>query len=138
VTATVVIGIVVLIATISLCVSVAVIVFKIVSSVTDELAQQRHAHEAQLADLLEHHHEEQSGLLDRFQAIRWEDLAAMRAIEESDEGGFYPPVGDEDEPGQTAPGQFNGLKELNERMRLTSEEQQLLMEDFPEEMSAES
>jgi len=138
VTATVIIGIVVLIATISLCISVAVIVFKIVSSVADELAQQRHAHEAQLNEILMHHHEEQSGLLDRFQAIRWEDLASLRAIDENEEGGFYPPTEDEDEPGQTAPGQFNGLRELNERMRLTNEEQQLLAEDFPEEMSAES
>lgn len=77
-----------------------------------------------------------SAVLDRFQAIRWEDLAAMRSIDDTSEaGGFFSPEEQREE----------GLVEVEEaerwgplsRLRVLNEqeqaEQELLAEDFPDE-----
>jgi hypothetical protein len=77
-----------------------------------------------------------SALLDRFQAIQWEDLAAMRALEDTtDEGGFLTPaeqaaesVVEIDEPGRWGP-----LSRLKVASNLSDNERQLLEEDFPDE-----
>lgn len=74
--------------------------------------------------------QQMSGLLDRFQAIRWEDLAALRSIEEPDDGGFIPPTPrkppavDDDDPGQWG--------SLGPIPRADAEEALLISEDFPD------
>lgn len=72
-----------------------------------------------------------SSLLDRFQAIRWEDLASLRALAETgEEGGFVSPEEQRGEVTVEEPGRWGHLSRLSERLRLTEEEQAMLDEDF--------
>jgi hypothetical protein len=81
-----------------------------------------------------------SATLDRFQAIRWEDLAAMRSLDDtSDEGGFLSPEDQQAEADQFVEvdeqvrwGPLSRLRRANE---LSDAEQELLEEDFPDEFT---
>lgn len=78
--------------------------------------------------------DQQSQLLDRFQAIRWEDLAALRSTSDAEDGGFFPPLTVVDvEPGlveQHTKGLWGRMG--NHQTELTDDEAELLAEDFPE------
>lgn len=120
-TASVIISIVALIVTSTTAIAVTVLVSQALSNAFRALS-----------DMHERAGKQQSQLLDRFQAIRWEDLAALRSVDETDEGGFFPPTEDA-EPGevtQELPGRWGSLSALRER--LSKEEQALLDEDFDE------
>jgi hypothetical protein len=85
------------------------------------------------------HNEQMSSLLDRFQAIRWEDLAAMRSIEDTSQmGGFLTPEqqaaeASDDEPTQAS--RWGPLSRLG-KPDVSDEEQALLDEDFPDDYPA--
>jgi hypothetical protein len=111
-----------------------------------------------LVTIMNQYADQQSQLLDRFQAIRWEDLMTLRSIQDSEdeEGGFFEPsdspitfqssngqvlIEDDTPPEEDyvevlEPG-WGSLSEANRRARVLAEEQALLEEDFPEEMTDE-
>jgi len=71
-------------------------------------------------------------VLDRLMTIKWEDFAAIKNLDEDEEGGFTPPTyADEPESVQTG-GDWGSLSTLHERMRLLDNEQEILNEDFDE------
>lgn len=78
-------------------------------------------------------YQQQDKLLDRLAAIKWEDLAALRSIEDSQPGGFVAPEEQQQEGGQEMPTRANwpALSQLQER--LSKEEAELLSEDFTAE-----
>src|SRR5262245_18030548 len=94
-----------------------------------------HVHDAQRRD------EQMSALLDRFQAIDWESLVALRATQADDqEGGFYTPEEQANEAAsievdeQKRWGPLSRLRAVEER---NEAEQALLAEDFPDEFQGE-
>jgi len=81
--------------------------------------------------------EQLSRLMDRFQAIRWEDLAALRSIQDTtEEGGFLTPAEQAAEAGAVEVeeserwGPLSRLRAITDQEKL---EQSLLEEDFPDE-----
>ena len=90
-------------------------------------------------------HVRQSGqldtVLDRLVALDWEKLAALRSVEGEQEGGFFPPDLDEDQiQRDEEASRWASLRELRlrgDRMTPTSEEQALLDEDFPDELGVD-
>jgi hypothetical protein len=73
----------------------------------------------------------QKDLLDRLMTVRWEDLIALRSVEEPEIGGFFSPD-EQDEPTvKVEAGMWGHLSALRERM--SNEEQAMLDEDFPAE-----
>lgn len=124
-TASVIIGIVALTGCVAISVSIAVVFSRALQGIVDA-----HSRRDEL------HAQHMNGLLDRFQAIRWEDLAALRSTSDAEEGGFFPPISDEvrDDTGvveQHRPGRWGSLS----RVELNDEEAAMLAEDFPEEMT---
>ena len=84
----------------------------------------------------ERHDVMMSATLDRFQAIRWEDLAAMRALADTtDEGGFLSPQEQRDEADTQIipPDRWSPVSRRAAADALDENEQQLLEEDFPDE-----
>jgi hypothetical protein len=72
--------------------------------------------------------------LDRLMTIDWEKYAALRSMEDtSEEGGFAAP-GEAEDGGQLVPN-FLGRMRMTTMPDLDAEEQALLDEDFPEEVS---
>ena len=85
------------------------------------------------------HDEQMSALLDRFQAIRWEDLAAMRSLKDTtDEGGFFTPEDQraEGEVQVQEPQRWGPMSRLRREQDLSDAETELLKEDFPEDYPA--
>jgi len=75
------------------------------------------------------------GVLDRFQAIKWEDLLAMRVTEEEAQtGGFFTPGEDDgEEGGQEQPNERWGIvSAMKLREERAANEETLIMEDFDE------
>jgi hypothetical protein len=125
VTATVIFGIVAMILVVVFGVTITVLVSRALSSAFSTLNSMDIRHGKRM-----------EGLLDRFQAIKWEDLAALRSIEDADEGGFMTPTEQRGESGEMRieePGRWGALSALNDRLRLSEEERALLEEDFPED-----
>jgi len=82
-----------------------------------------------------------SALLDRFQAIRWEDLIAVRAYEGTDQGGFLSPEDQQAEiqaQSVTVDEQvkWGPLSRFQRQKDLSDAEQALLAEDFPDDYPA--
>jgi hypothetical protein len=107
------IGIIALILSISVHVTVAAIVRRALTEAFRALNLSNDAHQRQM-----------SGLLDRFQAIAWEDLAALRATEDAELGGFEAPtvgvrVTDEDDEATEIQvrGPWGTIRGLSDRMR---------------------
>lgn len=71
-------------------------------------------------------------LLDRLVAIDWEKFAALKAMEDPQEGGFFEPGGDEEETGVEVRTSWGTLSRLRERTELTADEERLLAEDEAE------
>jgi len=73
------------------------------------------------------------GVLDRFQAIKWEDLLAMRVTEEEAQtGGFFTP-GEDEEGGQEEPDKRWGIvSAMRLREERAANEETLILEDFDE------
>lgn len=124
-TATVIFTLFVVILSLSACVAIAVISRQ---ASTDAIRINAQLIDATLRKL----GEQQSSLLDRFQAIKWEDLAAMRTLEDTDEfgGQTLPTYGTEEETEieQHRPSPWGAL-----RMEPPADDADLLREDFPEE-----
>lgn len=125
----VLIGIIALILTISVHVTVAVIVRRVLTEAFRALNSSNVAHQKQM-----------SGLLDRFQAISWEDLASLRASEDAELGGFEAPavgvrIEEDDEVTEVlgVRGPWGTVQALSDRLRADREERGLLEEDFDEE-----
>jgi hypothetical protein len=81
-----------------------------------------------------------SAVLDRFQAIRWEDLAAIRTIDDPTQvGGFLSPDDQaaEAEATDNEPSLWGQLSALRPVYEMDENERQLLEEDFPEDFKAE-
>jgi hypothetical protein len=117
-------SIVTVICTSTVCVLVAVQIRKNVSDAF--LALERH----------EARNERQVNmLLNRLMTIRWEDFAAIEAIEDAEEeGGQVIPTrrnGDGDEA-WVDDGKWGVMSTLRERLRLLDEEEQIVDEDFDE------
>lgn len=76
-----------------------------------------------------------SAVLDRFQAMRWEDLAAMRTIEDPEDGGFLTPEEQRQEAGIEVDDQvrWGPLSRLRAANSMTETEEALLAEDFPDD-----
>jgi hypothetical protein len=76
------------------------------------------------------HARQVDGLLNRLQAVRWEDFAALQTTleEGADVGGYYPPE-DETETGQYRP---NFLGNMRRQSTNSSSEDTLIDEDFDE------
>lgn len=125
-TALLIVSIISMIGVIVLCVAVTVLVSRALTRAFRAL-DQMHVRTAQ----------QQSDLLDRLMTIRWEDLLALRSTDEPQVGGFYSPtmLADEEdtEGGVEEPPGGTFLSRLNERLRLTDEESELLSEDFGDE-----
>lgn len=86
------------------------------------------------------HAEQMSAMLDRLHAIRWEDLAAMRAMQDTtDEGGFLTPDEQRGEAEVQVDDQqrWNPAARLQRATALSEEETKLLAEDFPEDYPAQ-
>jgi hypothetical protein len=82
------------------------------------------------------HADQMSALLDRFQAIRWEELASLRAIQDTtDEGGFLTPQDQRDEVAVEVDDQmrWSPASRLQKAQDLSDAEKALLAEDFPED-----
>jgi hypothetical protein len=79
-------------------------------------------------------------LLDRLSTIKWENFVAMQAVQAGDEeGGFFTPEEQttESNPAVVAveePGRWGPLSRQSRAQSLTLQEQQLLDEDFPDEV----
>lgn len=70
-------------------------------------------------------------VLNRLMAIRWEDYAALASItEEAEDGAFLSPEDQMDDDEKPTPTNWGHLSRLRERISLTSEEAELLDEDF--------
>jgi hypothetical protein len=88
----------------------------------------------------ERHDERLSAILDRFQAIQWEDLAAMRSLQDTtDEGGFLTPAEQAAESVVEIDDQirWGPASRLRAAAGLSDTERQLLEEDFPDDFAAE-
>jgi hypothetical protein len=72
--------------------------------------------------------------LDRLMTIDWERYAALRSMEDVEEEGGFAAPGESEDGGQLVPN-FLGRLTLNTIPDLDAEEQALLDEDFPEEVS---
>jgi hypothetical protein len=77
-------------------------------------------------------------VLDRLMAIKWEDYAAVRSLDEDQVGGFYPPMHEADD--ETAVLEVEGpkwghLHRTAERLQKLENEETLINEDFDEEGS---
>jgi hypothetical protein len=121
VTASVIISIIALILTTATSIAITVLVSRALSSAFRTLDTM---HKRQVQQL--------SGLLDRFQAIKWEDLAALRGLEEPAEGGFFPPASnrEEAEGGQMVRTPFGSLMHRPEVQDIG---EGLLDEDFDDD-----
>lgn len=117
-TAAVIIGVVALISLSATSVAIAVLVSKALARAFRAL-DKMHARSGQQID----------SLLDRLAAIRWEDLAALRSVDEPDSGAFITPEEQADEVEQIfPPPKWGALTALRDKM--TKEEEDLLAEDF--------
>lgn len=76
------------------------------------------------------------GLLDRFQAIRWEDLAALRSVDDSADAGFFTPDDEAEEQEEKDRPVWGALNALRDKLSTTQEEQELLDEDFTPDQEA--
>jgi len=73
--------------------------------------------------------------LDRLMTIDWEKFAALRSVEdETEEGGFSAPGEEEEEEGGQLVPNFLGRMVPSYTDDVSTEEQMLLNEDFPEEV----
>ena len=74
-------------------------------------------------------------VLDRLMAIKWEDYATIRATDEDVEGGFYPPIREDADTAvmEVQDTKWGHLNKVNERFRLSDEEETLIQEDFDPE-----
>jgi len=83
------------------------------------------------------HDEQMSAMLDRFQAIRWEELASLRALgDTTDQGGFLSPddqVAEAQAVELDDQQRWSPTSRLRRTQELSKEEQALLAEDFPED-----
>jgi hypothetical protein len=71
-------------------------------------------------------------------AIKWEDYAAIRSVDEDQVGGFYPPsFGEQEEAGEVTleTTKWGHLSRTKERMEALENEETLINEDFDEEGS---
>jgi len=76
---------------------------------------------------------EVQSLLNRLMTIRWEDFIAVEETTAEQEGGFFPP-GEESEEETMVTQSWGALSQTRRRADILDEnEQQLLMEDFPED-----
>lgn len=121
-TALLIIGVFVLILTMSFTVLVTVLVFRALSRAFLTLDRMQD-HSARHVD----------SILDRLMTIKWEDFAALRSVGEDVDGGeFLTPEEQREDDEVSKPAMWGHLSALRERISLTEDEQALLDEDFPE------
>jgi hypothetical protein len=113
------------------CLSIATVCVTVIFR--QALRDMSHAYNVQSA----RHDDQLSRLLDRFQAMRWEDLAAMRTIEDPEDGGFLTPEEQREEAGVEVDEQvrWGPLSRLRAANDMSEAERALLEEDFPEDFA---
>jgi len=84
------------------------------------------------------HNDQMSALLDRLQTIRWEDLVALRSIDDTPDGGFLTPEEQREEQANdetevTEQVRWGPLSRLRATQGANAAEQALLDEDFPDD-----
>jgi hypothetical protein len=75
-------------------------------------------------------------LIDRLMTIKWEDFAAIKAIDDEQVGGqTLPGTTSDEEEGEAwqEGGQWGNASRLREKLRLLDEEEQLIDQDFDHE-----